>query len=89
MGWPCTAHMPLLTEPLGVRGCPLDPFGLTVEFGCVRNEPALEVSCMPSNRHFSLKEASDAQDAHKSIGGLLSALPALSLLNLLVKPEMV
>ena len=31
---------------------------------------------MPSNRHFSLKEASDAQDAHKSIGGLLSALPA-------------
>ena len=28
------------------------------------------------SNHFSLKEASDTQDSHKSIGGLLSALPA-------------
>ena len=31
MGWPYTAHRPLLTKPLGARGCPLDPFRLTVE----------------------------------------------------------
>ena len=31
---------------------------------------------MLSNHHFSLKEASDTQDAHKSIGGLLPALRA-------------